>query len=115
MEKPIGGDFADGQFRAENMHVVPDVIKHQLPNCGIGQCCEPPLEQPSHAQCADHPFKRVLGTSESPLFVDQVAHADFFFSAVVVGHAFTCTTVLPIAIKKSLGIQEKISSNHTKK
>jgi hypothetical protein len=114
MEKPLSSDFTDGQFRAENIHVVPNVVEHQLPNCRVGQFSEPLLEQPSHAQCADNLFQRILGMYEPSLCLDEAFHADFFFSAAVVVHAFTCTTVLPIAIKKSLGIQEKSWSNHTK-
>ena len=58
-------------FGTEKVQVAPDVIEHQLPNCRISQCSEPPLEQPSHAQCADHAIKRVLGSREPSLFLDQ--------------------------------------------
>ena len=51
---------------------------------------------------------------EPSLFFDEALHVHFFFSAVVVGHAFTCTTVLPISAKKWIGIQEKSWSTHTK-
>lgn len=77
MAKPLRGDLADGHRRTEKGKFVQYQIAHQLPNCCVGQSSEPPLEQPSHTQCADHSFKRVLGGRESSLFFDEALHADF--------------------------------------
>ena len=85
MEEPLTGNFNDHAFRPEKIQFAPDMIDHQLPDCRVGQCSEPLLEQRSHAQCADHLLKESLGTSEPPLFFDEALHADLFLSAVVVG------------------------------
>src|SRR5208282_2237001 len=86
-----------------HIHLVTNVIEHQLSDRRVGQCSESLPKQTSQAQCAHHPVKRVLGSREPSLLHDQVLHADLL-SAVV--HEIPIP-VLPIAIKKSLEIQKE--------
>src|ERR1035441_6039404 len=48
--EPLAGDFNDHTFGPQKIQLAPDVIDHQLPNCRVGQCGEPFLEQRSHAE-----------------------------------------------------------------
>ena len=91
----LAGNFNDDAFRRQKIQLAPDVIGHKLANGAVGQTHKLFLQNRTDAERADHPLEGILGTSEASLFLDEVLKADFFISAVVGVHAFTCIAVIP--------------------
>src|ERR1039458_9423855 len=95
LDESLAGNFNDDAFRLQKIQLAPDVIGHKLANGAVGQPHKLFLQHRSHAERADHALEGILGTSEASLFLDEVLQADFFISAVVGLHAFTCIAVIP--------------------
>src|ERR1700688_1823589 len=95
LNESLAGNFNDDAFRLQKIQLAPDLIGHKLANGAVRQphkCC---LQNRTDAKRTDHPLEGILGPCKASLFLDEVLQADFFISAVVGVHAFTCIAVIP--------------------